>query len=301
MRILDFGSVNRDYVYSVKNIVTPGQTISSSDLLINWGGKGFNQCIAAARGGGDVTLACHINPSDLDALLATLAECGAKADFVETCDLPTGHAIIQVDQNGQNSIIVYAGANHMNTTAFIDRALDSLSPGDIVLLTNEVNELPYIIDSAYSRGLTVALNPSPFTDILRTIDPKKIGIYILNEEECRQFTGISDPYEAASELCERSEGSTIVETLGSKGCVCIHKGKTYRKGIYEVDVVDTTAAGDTFTGFFLAAYTRNEGIDKSLMLASRAASITVSRKGAVSSIPTLSEVKGAIMRLIEVK
>jgi len=301
MRILDFGSVNLDYVYSVKNIVTPGQTIASDNLLVNWGGKGFNQCIATARGGGDVTLACHVNHSDLPALQKILAECGAKDTFAEGCDLPNGHAIIQVDAAGQNSIIVFAGANHANTREFIDTALASMDKGDIVLLTNEINELPYIIDRAYELGLTVCLNPSPFAATLKDLDLTKIGIFILNEEECFELTGLNDPSEAANALCERSGGAMIVETLGARGVLCIHNGKTYRKGIYEVEVVDTTAAGDTFTGFFLAAYCRNEGIDKSLMLASRASSITVSRMGAASVIPTLAEVKGAIMRLIEVK
>ena len=297
MRILDFASVNRDHVYHVPTIVKPGQTISASQKQIYWGGKGLNQCIAAARGGGDVVLACRIHQADESALLELLHACGAHPTFVSPTELPTGQAIIQVDANGQNSIIVYAGANHSYTKEFVEHALNTCSPGDFVLLTNEVNEVNTIIELAYQKELKIVWNPSPFDTSLCQIDLTKVSMFLLNEDECHSFTGIADPFESASALCERAQGATIVETLGSKGVLCIHNGKTYRHGVYDVEVVDTTAAGDTFTGYFLAACARNDNIDKALMLASRAASLAVSVKGAVNSIPYLADVKQAMMRI----
>lgn len=293
MKILDFGSINRDYVYSVDHIVTPGETICSSKLNTFWGGKGLNQCVALAKAGADVYMAGMASFDDKDEITKLLAEYSIHSDYIGFCNEPTGHTIIQVDSKGQNCIVLFQGANKNNSKEFIDEVLSHFSKGDIILLQNEINHIEYIIDKAFDKGLTIVFNPSPFDNSFFKLQLHKIGIFILNEVEGAAFTGKSSSNDILRDMLEIAPSSKIVLTLGKNGVLFKDKNHFYQHGIYNVPVVDTTGAGDAFTGFFLAAYASGHDIDYCLKVASLASSLTVSASGATASIPYMEQVLNA--------
>ena len=180
MRILNIGSMNLDFVYQMDHIVVPGETESSADMNVFLGGKGINQSVAAAQAGAPVFHAGMIG-EDGQPFLDACAKYGVDERFIRKVEGKSGHAIIQVDRNAQNSIILFGGANQKLTAAFVDEVLDNFGAEDILLLQNEVNMLPYIVDKAYEKGLKIALNPSPFNAKLSEVDLKKISIFLLNE------------------------------------------------------------------------------------------------------------------------
>lgn len=296
MRVLNFGSLNIDYVYSLDHIVAPGETITSRGLEVFPGGKGLNQSVALARAGAEV---CHAGMVGEDGgmLLDVCREAGVDVSRVRTAGTRTGNAIIQVSAKGQNSIVLYPGANRAITREYADGVLADFGPGDLLLLQNEVNLVDYLIDRAHERGMTIALNPSPFDERMLACDLRKVDIFLLNEVEGAQISGREDPLEILPEMLSRFPGSRIVLTLGKSG-VLYGEGETrLSHGVYDVPVVDTTAAGDTFTGFFLASALGGETVAEALRLASAASSLAVSKKGASSSIPTIEEVRAARLPL----
>lgn len=202
----------------------------------------------------------------------------------------SGNAIIQVAENGQNSIILFPGANRMNDYAFVDAVLSEYSQGDLVLLQNEINMIDYIIDRAYERGMAVALNPSPFDRRILECSLEKVTFFLLNGIEGAQLTGRTDPERILDEMLSRWPSARVVLTLGEHGAIYRDAKQTYTHSAYKVKVEDTTAAGDTFTGYFLAAVTEGASVENGLMLASIASSIAVSQKGAVCSIPTRKQI-----------
>ncbi|HEY5586796.1 MAG TPA: ribokinase [Ruminiclostridium sp.] len=290
MKILDFGSINKDYVYSVDHIVTPGETISSKSLDTFWGGKGLNQCVALAKAGSDVYMAGQAFFEDKDEITQLLAGYAIHSDYMGFCNAPTGHTIIQVDSKGQNCIVLFPGANNCNSKEFIEEVLSQFSKGDIILLQNEINHIEYIIDKAFDKGITIVFNPSPFDNSFFKFQLHKIGIFILNEVEGTAFTGKSDPNEILKSMLEIAPSAIIVLTLGKNGVLYMDKNHFYKHGIYNVPVIDTTGAGDAFSGFFLAAYSSGHDIDYCLKVASIASSLTVSVKGATTSIPYMKQV-----------
>lgn len=298
MKIVSFGSVNRDLVYSVGHIVSPGETISCTELNEFWGGKGLNQCVALARAGADAAMAGCVSEADsaLGAQIET--QYGIDASFLTTCDTVTGHAVIQIDSRGQNSILVYPGANHMVTPALADKVLAGFSRGDFVLLQHEISEIPYIMRRARELGLRVAFNPSPFDPEILRYPLSCVDVFILNEIECAAFVGAGTPDEMAAAMAKRYPDADIVLTLGKQGVVYVGRAGTLKHGIYDVPVVDTTAAGDTFTGFFLTEYACRGDVPRALALASKASSLAVSRKGATTSVPSMEEVLATEICLI---
>ncbi|MCR4704553.1 MAG: ribokinase [Lachnospiraceae bacterium] len=292
MKVLDFGSLNYDYVYHVDHAVTPGETLDSSSLETFFGGKGLNQAISLARAGAEVFLAGQIGEEGAS-FIDLCKKSGVRADYVKTIPGKSGHAIIQLDKNAQNCILLYGGANRKQTRDNIDAVLSHFEKGDILLLQNEINELDYIIDKAYERGLQIALNPSPFDDALKACDLKKISIFLLNEIEGGQISGETQPEKILDVMTAKYPEARIVLTLGSDGVIYRDKNETHKQGIFKVKAVDTTAAGDTFTGYFLASLCRNIPIKEALTLCAKASAITVSRMGATDSIPTLKEVESA--------
>ncbi len=289
MKILNFGSLNLDYVYSVDHIVAPGETISSRSLELFPGGKGLNQSVALKKAGADVYHAGMLG-SDGGILLDTCNQAGINTDFIKTVETRTGNAIIQLSAKGQNSIILYPGANRQNTKDNVDRVLSNFNAGDCLLLQNEINLIDYLIDRAHKKGMMIALNPSPFDEMLKECDLTKVDIFLLNEIEGFQISGETEPEAILKRMQELFPNSKIVLTLGRNGVRYKDGTSEYRNGIYKVPVVDTTAAGDTFTGFFLAGIALNKPVKETLYIASVASSIAVSRKGASTSIPTLQEV-----------
>lgn len=289
MKVLNFGSLNLDYVYSVDHMVTPGETLASYGMNVFCGGKGLNQSIALAKAGVEVYHAGMVGEEG-DILLKTCREGGVKADYVRKIDGKSGHTIIQVDKNGQNCILLYGGANQSITKEYVDEVLGHFAKGDILLLQNEVNMLDYIIDSAYEKGMMVILNPSPYNSALDACDFNKISMFLLNEIEGAQVTGEEETDAILAKLKEIYPNAKVVLTLGGDGSVYQYKEEQYRQGIFKVKAVDTTAAGDTFTGYFISSIIEGMPVTDGLELAARASAIAVSREGATASIPLKKEV-----------
>ena len=296
MKILNMGSLNYDYVYTVSHILKPGETILSKGMEIFCGGKGLNQSMALARAGERVYHAGLIG-TDGDLLLKTCEENQIDISCVKQIEGKSGHTIIQVDDNGQNCILLYGGSNQAFTKEYIDDVLNFFSEGDWILLQNEVNHLDYIIDQAYGKGLKIALNPSPFNQSINDCDLSKVSLFLLNEIEGEQLTGKSEKEEILNLIEESYPKAEIILTLGSEGVVYRYQKTQYTHGIYRVTAVDTTAAGDTFTGYFIYGKIHGLPIMEALELASKASAITVSRAGATASIPYMSEVMSAHLEL----
>ena len=289
MKVLNFGSLNVDYVYSLQHIVQAGETILSSGMNVFAGGKGLNQSIALAKAGLDVYHAGQIG-NDGQILLDTCTQYGVHTDFVKQLDVKGGHTIIQVDEKGQNCIILYGGTNLMLTREFVDEVLSHFDEGDYLVLQNEVNQLDYIIDKAYERGMKIALNPSPYDSRLNECNLTKVSLFLLNEVEGEQMTGSADPDEILVRLAKLYPNASFVLTLGSNGAVFSDGTEKYFQDIFKVKAVDTTAAGDTFTGYFIAGLIEGMPIPEILRMSAKASSIAVSRPGAAPSVPSREEV-----------
>ena len=292
MKIYNLGSLNIDYVYSVPHFVQPGETLSSAKLEIFPGGKGMNQSVALAKAGARVIHGGRIGDNG-GFLKEILGQAGADTSFVAVDASSTGHAMIQVDENGQNCILLFSGANHSFTEEFVREILADAQAGDIILLQNEINLLDVIFAVAAEKQLQIAFNPSPFTEDLLKLPLHQVKWWLCNEIEGGQLTGMSDPEEILISMQEKFPGSSIVLTLGKDGCMFTDGKQVLRQPIFPVKAVDTTAAGDTFTGFFLASVAEGKAVADALRIASRASSIAVSRMGASSSVPTLAEVLAA--------
>ncbi len=297
MAILNFGSLNIDKVYTVAAIARPGETVQSIAYNIYPGGKGLNQSIAAAFAGAKVYHAGKIG-EDGSVLMAALAQAGVDVSYLLTSTGPSGHAVIQVAKNGQNSIVLHGGANWEVTLEEVDEILLQFGPGTTLLLQNEISCLPYILESAKEQGMPVALNPSPISEQLLATDLSSVGLFILNEIEGEALTGQSQPKAICKALCAKAPGCEVVLTLGGQGAVYYterEKEVYIEQKAFQVNATDTTAAGDTFTGYYLAAVTAGKTPAEGLELAAKAAAISVTRAGAAASIPALTEVEAAVL------
>ena len=293
MRILNIGSLNIDYVYSVDHIVLPGETEATFSRNVFLGGKGMNQSCALAKAGAEVYHAGLIG-EDGKMFLDACKEYGIHDEFIRVVDGPSGHALIQLDKNAQNSILLYGGANQKMTEAYIDEVLGHFDGNDYLLLQNEINMLPYIVDRAYEKGMHIILNPSPFNEKLYAVDLQKISIFLLNEVEGFQLTGEKETTQILCKLRQLFPRARILLTLGKDGAIYAEDRRTISQAAFSVKAVDTTAAGDTFTGYFLAGMMEDLPMEKTLQMSAKAASIAVSRPGAVPSIPYRKEVEEAL-------
>ena len=203
--------------------------------------------------------------------------------------------MIQVDRTGENSIILYAGANGTVTSKQIDQVLAGFSAGDYLILQNEINKLDEIMEKAYAAGLKIVLNPSPMNEVIRTLPLDKVSVFMLNEIEGAELSGKSEPKEILAALTDKFPKAEIVLTLGGKGSVYAKGAQRIKQGIYKVQAVDTTAAGDTFTGYFISTLMQTNEPAHALDIAARASALAVSRKGAAPSIPNREEVERATL------
>lgn len=288
MPIINFGSLNLDHVYTMPHFVQPGETLSASDYQVYCGGKGLNQSVAASRAGGSVLHAGMLGRGG-EILLECLKSSGVDTTRMGQTDTPQGHAMIQVSESGENCIILYHGSNYEVTEEYIDVVLRTAEPGSYVMLQNEVSNLPYIIEQAYLAGCRIVLNPSPFDGSLKELDLNKISWLILNEIEAEEMTGVRDPEQVYSALVKNAPGLGMVLTLGRRGSVCFSGGSCIRQDIFPVKTVDTTGAGDTFTGYFVAALDEGRTLEDAMRLAAAGSAIAVSRSGAAPSIPGRAE------------
>ena len=296
MKILSFGSLNIDYVYKVSHFVKKGETLSAEELNVYTGGKGLNQSIALARAGVETYQAGAIGTDGMF-LLEQLKEAGVKTDLVKILDdVRTGNAIIQNDDEGDNCIVLFGGANQAITKEQVDEVFKDFTNEDYLLIQNEINELSYIVEKAKEEGMKIILNPSPMNEKIMKLPLDQIDYFILNEIEAMQILKMDKPEEIdgkyiASLLHERFKDATIVLTLGSEGSVCISDDEYVEQSIYKVKAIDTTAAGDTYTGYFIAGILNGKTIKESMDIASKASAIAVTRQGAAPSIPVLEEVE----------
>ena len=289
MKILNFGSLNYDYIYSVEHIVKEGETISSYKRETVCGGKGLNQSVALARAGIYIYHAGMVG-EDGEELLNICKANGIDGSNISIVKGESGHTIIQVDKNGQNCIILFGGSNQRITKEHIDKVLYGFEKNDVIILQNEINLLDYIIEESYKKGLKIILNPSPYDYRLEKCDLSKISIFILNEIEGEQITDEKEPKKILDRILSKYPDSKIVLTLGSAGVMYKDKNHEYFRDIYMVSITDTTAAGDTFTGYFIASLVNNASIEQALEISSKAAAIAVTKVGATASIPFMEEV-----------
>ena len=260
------------------------------DLRRTKGGKGFNQAVALAKAGVEVYFAGAIGEDGLF-LTKYLEDVGVNTEFLKVLNIPTGHAIIQVNSEGQNSIILYGGANRAVTFEMIDEVMSHFKEGDYVLLQNEISNVPYIIEQAKRRKMKVILNPSPVSKEMLSWPLNLVDMFLINEIEGEDITGQKDPQLIIDTLLDNYSESEFVLTLGENGVVYADQQHRIFQSAYTVKAIDTTAAGDTFTGYFIAALIKGKTISESLAYASKASAITVTRKGAGHSIPYMYELE----------
>ena len=287
--IYNFGSINVDYVYAVESIVRPGETISAIGLQTFPGGKGANQTVAMCRAGAKVVHVGQVG-KDTEWMQELLAKEGADvSNVLVSNDTPGGCAIIQVEKSGQNSIIVLGGTNQCIPETLVEDVLSKASPSDWLTLQNELNLTPLAMKAAKAHGLKVCFNPSPLTNAIAAYPLDCVDLLIVNEDEAAVLAGLSIgalPENAAASIFARYCTPMICITLGSKGAMLFKNGgNPIRQDAFKVKAVDTTGAGDTFTGYLLAGIADGLELDKAIRRAALAASISVGRNGAIPSIP----------------
>lgn len=286
-RILNLGSINIDHVYAVDHFVRPGETLASSDYQIHAGGKGYNQTIALARAGAKVT---HLGATGEDGrwLVERLAKEGVEVDHIGKVDAATGHAIIQVGPGGENAIVLHAGANHVLDAQDVAETLTGFGHGDWLLTQNETSAVATAMHLARECGLKIAFNPAPMNDTVFEYPLELVDLFIVNETEAEALSG-KPAADAGAALRDRYPNAAVALTLGAEGARYLGADGDFFQEAQKVEAVDTTAAGDTFIGYFLAALLNGQAGAEGLSTACRASAICVTRHGAAASIPKRSE------------
>ena len=283
MSIFNLGSINIDHVYRVAHLPGPGETIADIGYASGLGGKGVNQSIAAALAGARVH---HIGAVGADGgwIIERLVAAGIDVSDLLEVEGATGHAVVCVDTKAENQIIIHGGANRSLTVAQIDQALARARPSDWFLAQNETNLIAEGFAMAKARGLKTAYAAAPFDAVAAAGLVGSVDLLVVNEVEAAQL---------AAHLGMAAEALPVPELLVTLGS----RGARYRAGemacevaAFAVTPVDTTGAGDTFLGAFLAARDGGAGPEAALRQASAAAAIQVTRPGAADAIPTAAEV-----------
>lgn len=294
MSVLVFGSVNIDRSFRLPRWIECGETISSLSLTTQAGGKGANQAVSLARAGVSVHLAATIGSDGLW-IKEKLDRFGVDTSLVSVKDDTfTGTATILLDDKGRNSIVLYGGGNRENDEEYIRKIFSNFKERDWLVIENEINNLPLIIDSAHERKMRICFNPSPFEDELLSLDWSVFDLIVVNEVEIMQLMkGKKGSWrEILTDARTSFPSSSILLTLGEEGSMFLDResGEITYTPIIRTHAVDTTGAGDTFLGYFLSSIIKGEGASDALRRATRAGAIAVSRYGAMDSIPLLSEV-----------
>jgi ribokinase len=283
MTIYNLGSINIDHVYRLAALPRAGETISSLDHALGLGGKGANQSVAAARAGAQVRHLGAMGTGD-DWVLDMLGAAGIDTGAVARLDgVATGHAIILVDAEGENSIILHGGANRALPAGLVTGGLAAIGPGDILMMQNETTLQAEAAAHARAAGARVIYSAAPFEiAALRAVLPH-VSILAVNEVEAR------DTFAAFGEALPIAG---LLITRGAKGAEYrdLETGRIWEQPAFRVQAVDTTGAGDCFAGWFAAGLSRGEDIATTLRNASAAAALQVTRKGAGNAMPTRAEV-----------
>lgn len=284
MTIFNLGSINADHVYRVPHLPRPGETLAAHAMQTGLGGKGANMSVAAARAGAHVA---HLGAVGVDGAWAVqrLTEYGVDTRFIHEVAEPTGHAIINVDDAGENAITLYSGANHAINEDVIAQALSAGSAGDILIMQNETNAQQYGAKVGSKLGFRVCYAAAPFcVEAVQSVLPV-LDFLILNEVEAQQLTGALGKFPDALGV------EDVIVTLGAKGSRWHSSKGTLETPAFDVDPVDTTGAGDTFTGYVLAGLDRGLPMAQAIRLASKAAAIMVTRVGTADVIPDLKDIE----------
>ena len=290
MAVLNFGSLNYDHVYEMDHFTQPKETQSSLSYIRNFGGKGLNQSIALAKAGVDVFHAGKVGNDGQD-FIDYLKKSHVDTKYLVKDDAQaTGHAIIEICK-GQNRIILHGGANQDIDERQIDETLKDFSKEDVLLVQNEISSMSYLIEKAHEKGMMIVFNTAPMNEKVFRYPLDKVDLFIVNEIEGAGLAKIeTDDLEKIIEAWKETyPDRKFVLTAGESGSFYFDKDTCIRQDIYPVEAVDTTAAGDTFTGYFLASYLKDKDVKKALDLAAKASSITVQGKGAAQSIPEISD------------
>ena len=287
---MNIGSINIDHVYEVNHFVRAGETLNGLSYHTFAGGKGFNQSVALSRAGA-ATLHTGRIGNEGAWLRQRLLQEGVDTAHVTVGEATTGHAIIQVAPDGENAIVLHGGANRLITEADIASALSICSAGDILLVQNETSSVAQAIQFAHARGMRIVFNPAPMTPDIRQYPLELVDVCILNETEAEELTGKTDPADVNARMQELFPRAVSVLTLGAKGAIYFGADLIHHESAVPVNAVDTTAAGDTFIGYFLAELMRTGDPVKALAKGCHAAAICVTRPGASESIPFQHELE----------
>ena len=287
MKILNFGSINKDFFYSVNDFVKPGETISSIRYNVKIGGKGLNQSVGISKAGQKIYHAGIINKDDTF-ILDKLKKWNINCENILLSNNPTGHAIIQVDKKGENSIIIHGGANHDVDIKFIKSVLSKFDSGDILVLQNEINNIKEIIDRAHHKKMKIVFNPAPFNNEILSYDLNKISTLILNQTEGEALSKEKKPDGILKVLNSKFNNTEIILTLGENGSLYSFKDELLKIKAQKLDTVDTTGAGDTFIGYYVAGIGSKMNIKDNLNRASEAAAIATTKLGGAESIPRIN-------------
>ncbi|MDQ3618773.1 MAG: ribokinase [Actinomycetota bacterium] len=289
------GSLNLDVVMRVDRLPNPGETVLANDHWRNPGGKGANQAVAAARLGQSVAMVGRVGRDEAGVdLRRSLEDHGVDVSHVKIDDgAPTGVATIAVDHEGENSIIVGPGANGRVSPEDVRDASRLLDTAAVVLLQLEI-PLDSVLAAAQAASGTVMLNPAPGRPLPRDL-LQEIDVLVPNRGELSLLAGRPDSGGEILELVARIPGpETIVVTMGADGALVYEHGRATTIPSLETDVVDTTAAGDSFCGALADAMVRGQPLASAARWAAAAAAVTVSRAGAQPSLPTRGEVESVI-------
>lgn len=284
MAIWNLGSINADFVYSVPHFPAPGETLASTDRKIFLGGKGANMSVAAARAAARVN---HIGAVGEDGRWAVqrLLEYGVETTYIAEIGVETAQAIITVNTCGENSIILHQGANIHIPDHTLEQALTQAKTGDIFIFQNETNLQVQAARLARKMGLTVAYAAAPFhADIVKAVLPF-LNILFLNAVEAEQLK------EATGQGPADLPVENVIVTLGAEGATWFGPEGPAHVAPHQVMSVDSTGAGDTFTGYVLAGLDRGQPMLQALQTASKAAAIMVTRYGTADVIPDLRDVQ----------
>jgi ribokinase len=289
-QLINVGSLCTDFVYAVPALVSAGETLASTNREVFAGGKGLNQSIAAAQAGCQVAHVGALGP-DGDHLVAALSEHGVDTSGVERVDTPSGHAFIQVDPMGQNAIVIHGGSNRRLEPEQWREPIARAQRGDWLLLQNETNSIAQVIQDAAASEINIAINLAPADPSVRDLPLNSVDVLIVNEAEARMLADTEAEEEAFEALLKRYPDVTIVMTLGNKGLqYATPDGARGHQGVFNVEAVDETAAGDAFVGYFMAGLVGGEDLATALLAGSAAGALAVTRAGAAPSIPNAQEV-----------
>lgn len=289
MKVLCFGSANLDHVYKVDHFTVPGETQGCLEYNIKCGGKGVNQAIAMALAGNDTYFAGIIG-SDGGLLKDALVDKGVHIDYMKISNKPTGHAIIEVDQSGQNHILLYGGTNKEIDFEYIDEVLSHFSKGDIVVLQNEINNVPYIIERCYEKEMKIFFNAAPYDIAVKNYPIEKVTWLVVNETEGAALSNEEDYEKIIQTLKQKYPHTHILFTMGKEGSRVLTDKEYIKVEALKVNAVDTTGAGDTYIGYFVRGIVEEMPLLETAQMATKASAIAVTRFGAVDSIPNYEEV-----------